>query len=120
MHHKFSTLQVLDIIAEASLYSTKQGDDIASRKSSLRRVLLRTCKDLSLVPPSLFLKGIVCPNRESPFAGGSFADIYRATYEGSPVVLKRIRVFGNNHRGADASYMSKASGLTKSIFAARC
>lgn len=45
-----------------------------------------------VLPSSLFIKGVTRLEREATF-GGTFGDIYRASYEGREVALKKIRVF---------------------------
>ncbi|KDQ51594.1 hypothetical protein JAAARDRAFT_505545 [Jaapia argillacea MUCL 33604] len=47
------------------------------------------------LPPSLFLgkNTVVDDGRTDPVGGGGFADIFKGTYEGKPVAMKRFRRF---------------------------
>ncbi len=69
--------------------------------------MLRLCKTLHRVPPSLFLTDIVCLEHEHPVDGGSFSDIFMATRQGQPVALKRLRVFRSD--------FSAVKDLTKAV-----
>jgi hypothetical protein len=44
------------------------------------------------LPTSLFIRGVNDPD-EHPTFGGGFGDVYRASYQGKIVALKRIRTF---------------------------
>ncbi|KAF8143362.1 hypothetical protein K438DRAFT_1691463 [Mycena galopus ATCC 62051] len=44
------------------------------------------------LPSSLFITGVDDHDEHATFAGG-FGDIYRASYQGQMVALKRIRIF---------------------------
>lgn len=46
------------------------------------------------VPSPLFVRGVTLLQREAAFGGG-FADVYKASYRGQIVALKRLRVFQN-------------------------
>lgn len=66
--------------------------DIAADRYTIRRLLIKLSREARILPSSLFLIGVKCRVRES-VNGGAFADIYRASYNGEPVALKRLRVF---------------------------
>lgn len=48
------------------------------------------------LPTTLFITGVKMDAMASPVAGGSFADVYRGSYQGHDVAIKRIRVFLSN------------------------
>lgn len=45
-----------------------------------------------LFPSALRLEGVECPDG-MPYGVGGYADVFRGTYEGNKVALKRLRVF---------------------------
>ncbi|KAJ7066561.1 kinase-like domain-containing protein [Mycena amicta] len=57
-----------------------------------RRLLVKLSEVSDTLPASLFIRGVLRVEKEATF-GGTFGDIYRASYEGRDVALKRIRVF---------------------------
>ncbi|GLB39435.1 putative protein tyrosine kinase [Lyophyllum shimeji] len=61
-----------------------------------RRLISKVVAGSDKLPTSLFLPAGVVLSDSVPFSGGGFADIYRATYEGQNVALKRLRVFRGN------------------------
>ncbi|ESK85293.1 kinase-likeprotein [Moniliophthora roreri MCA 2997] len=61
-------------------------------KYQAQRLLVKLCEAQDVLPSSLFIKGVIRQDTDAHF-GGSFGDIYRATYNGSEVAIKRIRVF---------------------------
>ncbi|KAH8099662.1 kinase-like domain-containing protein, partial [Cristinia sonorae] len=65
---------------------------VSGHRHVLRRLLVKICRDTESLPATLFLNDIKCDSFHS-VAGGSFADIYHADYDGSRVALKRLRVF---------------------------
>jgi hypothetical protein len=58
------------------------------------------------LPPSLFLYGVDISNARDPTNLGGFADIFRGTYRGAPVAVKRLRLFT-----VDAKQMHRVSSL---------
>ena len=58
----------------------------------LRRILLGLSRKTHLLPTSLFVEGVLCKDKHA-IAGGGYADIYRARYQGRDVALKRFRTF---------------------------
>jgi serine/threonine protein kinase len=60
----------------------------------LKRKLYQACHQL---PPNLLLQGIIGGNWP-PVGGGGFADIFKASYGGKDVALKRPRTFGMSHQ----------------------
>lgn len=65
---------------------------IAGHRHTLRRLLVKACRDSGALPSSLFLGSVRCDNFRS-VAGGCFSDVYRAEHSGEPVALKRLRIF---------------------------
>ena len=59
------------------------------------------------LPSSLFIKGVRDPDAQASFGGG-FGDVYRASYDGSVVALKRMRVF---QRDEGMTRMRRVSGF---------
>ncbi|KAJ7833478.1 kinase-like domain-containing protein [Mycena leptocephala] len=57
-----------------------------------RRLLVKLSEASDMLPTCLFIQGVSRLDKEATF-GGSFGDIYRASYHGQDVALKRIRVF---------------------------
>ncbi|KAJ7141851.1 kinase-like domain-containing protein [Mycena crocata] len=55
-----------------------------------RRIIRRLSEACNTLPSSIFITGVTnCDNHYS--FGGGYADIYRASYKGQPVALKRLR-----------------------------
>lgn len=92
------TLDVVqEMLDDANLWSTVQSDEtemivFEKLRDRLVNSLLKLSSDSGLLPSSLFLKGIDCPDRESTSAG-VFADVYQGNYKGRAVALKRLRVY---------------------------
>lgn len=57
-----------------------------------RRLLVKLSENGGILPPSLTITGVENCEKE-PVAGGGFADIFRASYKGEVVALKRLRDF---------------------------
>ncbi len=69
------------------------------QRFQLRHLLVRFSKASGILPASMFLKGVECGIRDT-VAGGGFADIYRATYQGQEVALKKLRSVRSGEKGA--------------------
>jgi hypothetical protein len=78
-------LQVLD---KGSIQSAEDEDSTLKA----RRLLVKLSEASDTLPSSLFIQGVARVDQEATF-GGTFGDIYRASYQGEDVALKRIRVF---------------------------
>ncbi|KAF7336040.1 Kinase-like protein [Mycena sanguinolenta] len=65
--------------------------DAASR-SQARKLLQKVSEAQEQLPSSLFITG-VNDHDDCPTFAGSFGDVYRASYQGRMVALKRIRTF---------------------------
>ncbi|KAK7029779.1 kinase-like domain-containing protein, partial [Favolaschia claudopus] len=60
----------------------------------MARSMVRKLSEASeFFPSSLFVPSAVCTRETYPTFGGGFGDIYRATVDGQPVALKRMRHF---------------------------
>ncbi|KAJ7362568.1 kinase-like domain-containing protein [Mycena albidolilacea] len=57
-----------------------------------RRLMHKLSEAHDQLPTSLFINGVYDPDEHATFAGG-FGDVYRASYDGKRVALKRIRTF---------------------------
>ncbi|KAF7373383.1 hypothetical protein MSAN_00547900 [Mycena sanguinolenta] len=64
----------------------------AGDTSRARRLIIRLSEARDQLPASLFISGVTNWDEHPTFSGG-FGDIYRASYNGTTVALKRIRVF---------------------------
>ncbi|KAJ6542649.1 kinase-like domain-containing protein [Mycena capillaripes] len=82
---------VQDVLDRGSLPS-------AEHTSQARRLIIRLSQACDQLPSSLFITGVTDHDEHPTFWGG-FGDIYRASFKGSKVALKRIRRF---HAGADS------------------
>lgn len=62
-----------------------------------RRIVLKRLVDIASasneLPRSLFLDGVELPSLH-PAGYGAYADVFRGTYRGSAVALKRLRIKG--------------------------
>ena len=58
----------------------------------LQRLLITLSKNKKSLPQSLYLHGVVMQGMYA-VSGGGFADIFRASYRGQHVALKRLRRF---------------------------
>jgi len=69
-------------------------DDPDSTTLSLRasRLLIRLSEKSGILPRSVRIRGVAL-NGQHPLCGGGFADIYRGSYQGKHVAVKRLRVF---------------------------
>lgn len=56
------------------------------------KYLVKLSESCGILPPTLSLSGIANCGKE-PVNGGGFADIFRASYHGEDVALKRLREF---------------------------
>ncbi|KAF7348455.1 ENTH domain-containing protein [Mycena venus] len=64
----------------------------AKCRSKARRLVQKISEAGEQLPTSLFITG-VDDRDEHPTFGGGFGDVYRASYQGRMVALKRIRIF---------------------------
>ena len=78
------------------------GVSYAQIRTALRHVLMSVSINSDILPMSLFLSGVACTSRES-IGGGSFGDVYRGTYHGEPVALKRLRTFRTSDEAKQAA-----------------
>jgi hypothetical protein len=62
-----------------------------------RRMIIKLSEACDKLPSSLFITGVSERDHDATFGGG-FGDIYRASYGGKTVALKRMRMF---HRGSE-------------------
>ncbi|KAJ7233189.1 kinase-like domain-containing protein [Mycena rebaudengoi] len=60
--------------------------------SKARRIILKLSETCGQLPSSLFITGVTGRDEYAIF-GGAFGNIYRGTYAGKTVALKRIRIF---------------------------
>ncbi|KAK7052443.1 hypothetical protein R3P38DRAFT_2860354 [Favolaschia claudopus] len=60
--------------------------------TKLHRLVGKLCYSSKRFPPSLSIQGVE-QRSPHPFAGGGFADVYKAVYMSKPVVLKQLRLY---------------------------
>lgn len=77
--------------------------------SNSRRLLMKLSEISGILPPSLMITGIKLLEKEALFGGG-FADIYKASYAGKEVALKRMRIF---QRGQERRKIHRVSPTFK-------
>jgi len=82
------TLQILQQKLDDRLISPAQRKEIF-------RLLLRSAVDFSVLPPSYYIKGVIC-KRFDPHRMGGFADVYRAVWQGHTVAVKVMRMFSSS------------------------
>jgi hypothetical protein len=95
--------QVLD---KGSIQSEDEGFTLKAR-----RLLVKLSEASDTLPSSLFIQGVSRLDSEATF-GGTFGDIYRASYQGQDVALKRIRVFqrdSGRHKIRQVGFIALAS-----------
>ncbi|KAF7336043.1 Kinase-like protein [Mycena sanguinolenta] len=76
---------IQDVLSRGTLW------DAASRSQALR-LLQKVSEAEEKLPSSLFITG-VNDHDEYPICRGGFSDVYRASYRGQMVALKRLRTF---------------------------
>jgi hypothetical protein len=71
-------------------------DNGSSLKHPLRRaviyILVKLAAESGEYPPSLFITGVDVGSNRDPVATGGLADIFRGTYQGQDVAVKRLRM----------------------------
>ncbi|KAJ7107504.1 kinase-like domain-containing protein [Mycena epipterygia] len=67
----------------------------ASYSGQARRLMRQLSEAQEQLPVALFISGVNDPDEHPTFAGG-FGEVYRASYQGRMVALKRIRTFTAN------------------------
>nr|GAT45690.1 predicted protein [Mycena chlorophos] len=83
---------IQDILDKNLLYDVADVSiDSETLITKARRLLVRLSEASDTLPASLFIRGILQVDKEATF-GGAFGDIYRASYKGQHVALKRMRV----------------------------
>ncbi|KAF7799678.1 hypothetical protein EIP86_010918 [Pleurotus ostreatoroseus] len=83
-------LEILDSLAEKQ----QQASELKKYRTSLRRVLLRFCKDADYLPRSLFLQDMPSFTNAEQVPGGGYADVYRLeSPPGQVKALKCLRLF---------------------------
>ena len=67
-------------------------DDGQTFRHSAHKLLVKLSENCGILPPALSVTGIQ-NYADHPTAGGGFADIFLANYQGKQVALKRLRNF---------------------------
>ncbi|KAJ7574471.1 kinase-like domain-containing protein, partial [Mycena floridula] len=83
---------LIDLIQEVLDKGTLRNltDDGITMKA--RRLLVKLSQSRDILPSCLFIKGVKRLDKDATY-GGTFGDIFRASYQGTEVALKRVRVF---------------------------
>ncbi|KAK7045987.1 hypothetical protein VNI00_006982 [Paramarasmius palmivorus] len=92
--------EVLSLQGEAAQRCADLIQDVLDMRAAVQhertyraqRLLVKLCQAQDILPSSLFIKGVYRQDIDAHL-GGSFGDIYRATYKDSDVAIKRIRIF---------------------------
>ena len=71
-----------------------QDQALSDLKHEAQKILVKLSEAQDILPACLFIKGVKRRDSEA-FYGGTFGDIYRATFRNEDVALKRVRVFQN-------------------------
>ncbi|KAF8216543.1 kinase-like domain-containing protein [Mycena galopus ATCC 62051] len=87
-----SAQHCVDLIQDVLDKGSFQAPEDAGFTLKARRLLVKLSEASDTLPKSLFIRGVSNLDKEATF-GGTFGDIYRASYGGEDVALKRIRVF---------------------------
>lgn len=66
--------------------------DSLQHKPSAHKFLIQLSERCGILPPTLSISGITACEQD-PIGGGGFADIFRASFRGGHVALKRLREF---------------------------
>ena len=61
-------------------------------RNTLRRLTLKVALNYNILPAALILEGVKVTDGSQHGAGG-FADVFRGTYVGAPVAVKKLRVY---------------------------
>jgi hypothetical protein len=85
-------------------------DDHRSFRRRLVRLAIRLAENSSRLPSALFIQGVEYASGRDPDRGGAFADIFRGVHDGTPVALKRLRVFEADHDRDEIHEVRSASG----------
>ncbi|KDQ56034.1 hypothetical protein JAAARDRAFT_132976 [Jaapia argillacea MUCL 33604] len=70
-----------------------------ARWKAIHRLVVKLSEKSYKIPPQLFLRGVHVNGGNDPYSaggyigGGGFADVYRGSFQGKEVAVKRLRVF---------------------------
>jgi hypothetical protein len=64
-------------------------------------ILMKLCSASGVLPRDLFIHGVNLGDDRDPWASGGFADVFRGTYNGQDVAVKRLRVFSEDKAKID-------------------
>jgi hypothetical protein len=53
---------------------------------------VKLCIASGIMPKYLFIHGVDIGDERDPWAAGGFADVFKGTYEGRQVAVKRLRI----------------------------
>ncbi|THH32591.1 hypothetical protein EUX98_g1592 [Antrodiella citrinella] len=102
-------LDAMQQIVTTSSTRPKSAADTPTARRSLRNLLLKLSLKYHRLPRVLFLQDVQCQSDSS--SAGAFADIHRGTHQGTPVGLKRLRIFRNT--AVDQKHMSEVINVSR-------
>jgi hypothetical protein len=71
-----------------------KNNEPSQRSALYKRLALCEIHD---IPTSIFLHGVVIDSSRNPVGGGGYSDIFHGQYDGAPVAVKKLRMFGEQH-----------------------
>ncbi|KAJ3540717.1 hypothetical protein NM688_g6188 [Phlebia brevispora] len=81
---------VMKLETTAPYRARMQENDMSTYRSRMRILMTRLALASGRLPEELFLHAVQC-NSFDPVGQGSFSDIFKGQYQGSPVAIKRLR-----------------------------
>ncbi|KAJ8079686.1 hypothetical protein PM082_016507 [Marasmius tenuissimus] len=89
---------------------------ISRLRERIRCLLVTLCKKSTNLPQSMFIIGVApVQHRNANICGGAFGDVFRSTYQGKHVALKRLRVFRSSEQGKMYKKFCKEALLWKRL-----
>lgn len=106
----------LPLISTLSQMTDRSFDlDGQKQRQSAYKFLIKLSVHCGILPPNLNISGVYdC--EQDPITGGGFADIFRASYRGEHVALKRLREFEYQERNLIHRVLHLLSTICRSPF----
>ncbi|KAF4569714.1 hypothetical protein EYR40_008693 [Pleurotus pulmonarius] len=101
-----SAQQFLDMAHEILHFPSLQRSEDKRFGIQLLKVMIRLSEICHILPSSLFLAGVDVLGNDATY-WGSFSNVYRASYLGQTVALKRMRVFETDTEAAQSKIRQK-------------
>ncbi|KAJ3487298.1 hypothetical protein NLI96_g3651 [Meripilus lineatus] len=77
-------------------------EDDGEYKIILHRAAVRLARDSEMIPSSIIIEGVMLDliaRAKGPVDGGLFSDIFRGTWNGTDVAIKRLRAYATDETG---------------------